>query len=535
MNISIEYVGADLSNEDPALLEQFKGIFDRFARPEDLFEEVSENNEEENEVKKEEESSSTAIVESEQEPKKLSKKKKKLLGRLSVAQLKQLVPRPDVVEAHDITSHDPRLLVFLKAYRNTVPVPRHWCHKRKYLAGKRGIERPPFQLPEFIAETGIAKIRESVLEAESAKKSSQKARDKMTPKMGRIDIDYQVLHDAFFKYQTKPKMTIHGDIYYEGKEYEIDLKEKKPGILSPALVEALGMQPNYPPPWLINMQRYGPPPSYPNLRIPGLNAPLPPGCEYGYQPGQWGKPPVDEYGRPIYGDVFGLLRSTHDDAPEIIIDKDTKWGEINVAEAADDDQGVDESDEEEEGVQQQQRGGGKRGGGKGSEDIMSGTISSMSGLETPNTMDGISSISTGLETPDGTFDLRKRTAAAGMETPEIGNYTIVNRELYHVIQEKQNTGAGGSLFASDKTYVLPGSSGSSHGSNNNEDVEVSVNPDQLEDTDQLKNIYEEQHQQHQDRADDSGAADDSAAGGGKRKRKAETASAAAKRVKEFKF
>ena len=33
--------------------------------------------------------------------------------------------------------------------------------------------------------------------------------------MGKIDIDYQKLHDAFFKYQTKPKMTIHGDLYYE--------------------------------------------------------------------------------------------------------------------------------------------------------------------------------------------------------------------------------------------------------------------------------------------------------------------------------
>ena len=31
----------------------------------------------------------------------------------------------------------------------------------------------------------------------------------------------------------------------------------------------------YPPPWLIAMQRYGPPPSYPTLKIPGLTAPIP--------------------------------------------------------------------------------------------------------------------------------------------------------------------------------------------------------------------------------------------------------------------
>jgi hypothetical protein len=30
-----------------------------------------------------------------------------------------------------------------------------------------------------------------------------------------------VLHDAFFKYQTKPKLTHHGDLYHEGKEFEV--------------------------------------------------------------------------------------------------------------------------------------------------------------------------------------------------------------------------------------------------------------------------------------------------------------------------
>ena len=30
------------------------------------------------------------------------------------------------------------------------------------------------------------------------------------------------------------------------------------------------------------------------------------GCSFGYFVGGWGKPPVDEIGRPLYGDVFGL-------------------------------------------------------------------------------------------------------------------------------------------------------------------------------------------------------------------------------------
>jgi splicing factor 3B subunit 2 len=93
-----------------------------------------------------------------------------------------------VVEAHDVTSSDPRLLVYLKAYRNTVAVPRHWCHIRKYLTGKVGMEKPAFQLPEFIAETGIAKIRDAVMEQEAAKKAKQKSRERVRPKMGKIDI-----------------------------------------------------------------------------------------------------------------------------------------------------------------------------------------------------------------------------------------------------------------------------------------------------------------------------------------------------------
>lgn len=65
---------------------------------------------------------------------------------------------------HDVTAQEPKLLVHLKATRNTVPVPRHWCFKRKYLQGKRGIEKPPFELPEFIRRTGIQEMREALQE-----------------------------------------------------------------------------------------------------------------------------------------------------------------------------------------------------------------------------------------------------------------------------------------------------------------------------------------------------------------------------------
>ena len=74
----------------------------------------------------------------------------------------------------------------------------------------------------------------------------------------------RVLHDAFFKcvgrrppscthcthttpplllvvagrYQTKPTLTTHGDVYYEGKEFEVALRAKKPGQISDELRKA---------------------------------------------------------------------------------------------------------------------------------------------------------------------------------------------------------------------------------------------------------------------------------------------------------
>lgn len=170
----------------------------------------------------------------------------------------------------------------------------------------------------------------------------QKGKERMMPKMNKIDIDYSILQDAFFKHQRKPKMSAMGDTYYEGKEFEIALKNKKPGVLTDELRGALGMTDGAPPPWLINMQRYGPPPSYTHLRLPGLNAPIPPGATFGYHPGGWGKPPVDEMGNPLYGDVFGTnagkdgpLLATPFDVP---VDRDNKWGDLESGEEEESDE-----------------------------------------------------------------------------------------------------------------------------------------------------------------------------------------------------
>ena len=146
-----------------------------------------------------------------------SKTKLKKASRLNVAELKSLVKKPEIVEWTDVSAPDPKLLVTLKAIRNGIPVPAHWSNKRHYLEGKRGVEKSRFVLPDYIATTGVGAMRQAAQEAREGQTLKQQMRQRVQPKMGRLDIDYQKLHDAFFRYQTKQLMTRYGETYFEGK------------------------------------------------------------------------------------------------------------------------------------------------------------------------------------------------------------------------------------------------------------------------------------------------------------------------------
>ena len=347
----------------------------------------------------------------------LSNKARKAANRMRVAELKQLCARPEVVEAWDVAAADPRLLVYLKSYRNTVPVPQHWCQKRAFLAGKRGLEKPPWRLPSFIEATGIQKLRDAYAEKEEGKRLKQKGKDATTAKMGKIDIDYQVLHDAFFKFQTKPKMTAMGEVYYEGKEYETPVAGARPGALSEETRNALGVAEDGPPPWLINMQRYGPPPSYPHLKIPGVSAPIPVGAQFGYHPGGWGKPPVDALGRPIYGDVFGVGGEQPDESTpyDLVLRKDEPWGALEDLE---EEESEDESDDEEEAEDEPE----------------DDEAEEAAGAE-PEALEPL--------------DLRKEKRGKGEEDEG-------PPQLYRVLDVEDASVAEGSLMGSAHTYVVPG-------------------------------------------------------------------------------
>ena len=205
-NIEIEYVENDEYLLTGKYYEEFKNVFHYFSTPREQLNLHNENEEKDSQASSENEEENQGKKEGP------TRKQKKLMKRMQVAQLKALVKRPDLVEAWDVSSTDPTLLIFLKSLKNSVQVPRHWSQKRKFLQNKRGILKPPFKLPDYIEATGISRLRDPFNDKQAGRLVRQKLRERMNPKLGKIDIDYEILHEAFFKYQTKPKLTTHGDV-----------------------------------------------------------------------------------------------------------------------------------------------------------------------------------------------------------------------------------------------------------------------------------------------------------------------------------
>ncbi|CCU97337.1 unnamed protein product [Malassezia sympodialis ATCC 42132] len=426
-----EPVAAPLPELDPAMAANFSAVLERF-----------QPQHEESSTRKGEVLYADDMYSDDEEarlPKStMSRRKLREIQRMSVAELKKLVRRPEVVEWADVASPDPRLLIHLKSYRNTVPVPTHWTQKREYLAHRRGMEKPPYELPSYIAETGIATLRSAVQNADANKTLKAKTRERVQPKLGRMDIDYQRLHDAFFRFQTKPPMTRFGETFFEGKDGGSRARHRRPGDLSPALREALSIPPLAPLPWLIAMQRHGPPPSYPHMRIPGLNAPIPEGAQWGFHPGGWGRPPLDDHGNPIYGDVYGQTKTSSDHTFMQDPPQRDYWGELppeeeDMEEESEDEDEEDEEDEGEEAMDEEEE-----------EEPTVVESEAAAGLATPS---GIQTVMAGLETP-AHIELRKPTAPPPNSEKPMGPPP----QLYHVLPERKTSTSGQGLMGSDHLY-----------------------------------------------------------------------------------
>ncbi|KAF2168063.1 hypothetical protein M409DRAFT_65603 [Zasmidium cellare ATCC 36951] len=467
--VAVDDATDELPPDDP-LFSQFADVFAKFN--EDDKEDPALKEPEKPEVFYDDDDNIQGEDEEEETQQKLSKKQRKAINKLSIAELKAIVRKPEIVDWTDVSAQDPKLLVNIKGARNVVPVPAHWSLKREYLSSKRGIEKPGFALPKFIAETGIQDMRDAALEKQAEATLKQKQRERVQGKTGKLDIDYQKLYEAFFRRQTKPSLTRYGEVYYEGKEFETNLKHLRPGELGEELKEALNMPPGAPPPWLINQQKVGPPPSYPALKIPGLNAPPPPGGQWGFHPGGYGKPPVDDANRPLYGgDVFGLSDGKEEskDKEEQRVEPVDKslWGELQAPQEEEEEEEEDDEEEDEE------------------EDDESGR---KTGLETPfggtETPGGITStVPTDFMGSRGMADeMNLRKQRVGTET-EASSHP---RSAGQVLKEHSIQAEG--FFGGERAYDLSGSSnmpvlGSERDDRGRKrkagDLDVSMDPDAL--------------------------------------------------------
>lgn len=406
----LDTIDMELDTDDPTF-SQFRKVFNRFSTEGEGDDLINKDAPGKGEIYYSDDDDVPMEEDEDTKNQGLSRKKARRINRPSVAQLKQVVDKPEIVEWTDVAAADPTLLIHLRGYRNIVPVPAHWGQKRDYLASKRGVAKQPYELPAFIRDTGIQEMRNPYDTQHQTLR--QKMRERVQGRLGRLDVDYQKLHDAFFRYQTKPPLSKYGEVYYEGKEFETNFKHKRPGEISDELKEALNIPPGAPPPWLINMQRFGPPPSFPNLKIPGLNAPIPAGAKWGYHPGGWGKAPADEYNRPLYGDVFGVMEKTAPPVEVAPVEREL-WGQIEEAE--------EEVEEEEEVSEEEQE--------EGEEMVMEDMDGiPADGLETPS---GIASaVPSGLETPEF-LELRKSRFDVAPESS-----VQEQRELYRVLPERE--------------------------------------------------------------------------------------------------
>jgi len=197
-------------------------------------------------------------------------------------------------------------------------------------------------------------------------------------------------------------------------------------------------------------------------------------AQWGFHPGGWGKPPLDEYNRPLYGDVFGVLPKAGDSGTGEPIDKEL-WGELEPEEEEEEEEESEaESDEEET-----------------REPAPSDGLQTPSGLETPSGMTSVvSTVAGGLETPDF-LELRKgRSVSDAMEASG-------PRSLYQVVPEKQTSVRG--LMGSERGYDVSAVAsaplpvlGEERGTKRKNGVDVSLDAGELEglSEEELRRKYE---------------------------------------------
>lgn len=169
---------------------------------------------------------------------------------------------------------------------------------------------------------------------------------------------------------------------------------------------------------------------------------------------------MDEYNRPLYGDVFGVLQGAEIAVSLIYINHDIRylgheltfpqgqdqidrslWGEIAPMEYDDDEE--EEEDDEEEEMEAEEEDDRRRPPADG--------LETPSGMATPSGLNSVTStVPGGLETPEF-VDLRKKKR---QESEAPGPGPSQPRDLYQVIPERESTSRG--FMGSSTAYDISG-------------------------------------------------------------------------------
>lgn len=216
--------------------------------------------------------------------KQLSRRKLRKLNKPNLIDLKSRVPHPEVIEWYDCDARYPLLNATIKSTKNVVGIPSHWQLKREYLSGRSLLNKKPFELPDIMKQTNIESMRNVLANGDQQQMQDSSLKEmtriRVQPRLGTLDIDYKKLYDIFFKLGStwKPDILLpFGDLYYENRNLEEEAQWERikrtvrPGKISKSLREVMGMKEGQLPPWCHKMEKLGMPPSYPNMKIAGLN------------------------------------------------------------------------------------------------------------------------------------------------------------------------------------------------------------------------------------------------------------------------
>ena len=117
-----------------------------------------------------------------------------------------------------VSRGDPEFVLYRISQRLGLPVHPSWAKWFWAVLNEHQRTKPLDGLGyQPVAVTGTKQeflewIGDAVKEKEAGMSLKAKTRERVQPKMGKVDIDYQKLHDAFFKFQTKPAVTGFGEM-----------------------------------------------------------------------------------------------------------------------------------------------------------------------------------------------------------------------------------------------------------------------------------------------------------------------------------